>query len=733
MKYLIPLYAVTLFVSAFLLFSVQPMVGKFLLPLLGGGPSVWNTAMLFFQLLLLAGYAYAHAMARFLKPQTQIIVHFVFFAIAALSLPLSLPSDTDPGDNPMLWQLGTMLTMAAAPFFILSSSAPLLQQWFARSSHPKAQNPYFLYAASNFGSMLALLSYPVIIEPLLRLHDQSLTWSWGYGLLGLLILLSASLSKFPEKAVIAADIKEVDVPITWKQRSIWLLLAFVPSSLMLGVTTFITTEVTAVPLFWVIPLALYLLTFIIAFSEKSFFTLPLTRIVQGGSILMLLFLALFSNSMSAWNAAIIHLIFFFFTALLCHQELAALKPRAKHLTEFFLIMSAGGALGGLFNSLLAPLLFKLPIEYMLVIVLSVFCRYISSAKTDSATKVKWYKDWKIWGIIGLSMLSPFLVQSSIYALASAAALTILCGFYVTRRWAFAALFTFIIACNPLIPWQSFILPIALERNYYGSVMVSDYKGFRIMMHGATNHGAQALDPKYAGLSTTYYATTGGAGDIFRVLKGRLGKEQKIAALGMGIGMVANYQAPGRHFDFYEINPIVVDIASNPNYFTYVSRCGDNCSVILGDARHKIAEAPDHSYDVVFVDIFSSDNIPMHVVTKQAVELYQKKLKPGGFLVFHISSRFFILDRELAAIAETLDQKVIRRKAFIKKIENLPPELDDPLMALPNQYAIMTNDQNILDAFKQQNKDWTMVPPPEDLEAWSDDYANVMRSLIFVRN
>lgn len=739
MKHLSFLYAATIFLSASLLFTVQPMIGKYLLPLLGGGPSVWNTAMLFFQILLLGGYAYAFFMARYVPSRAQVLVHGGLLLLAALSLPLYLPPDTDPsGHDPMLWQLKTMLLMAAAPFFVLSSTAPLLQQWFSRSQHPLAHNPYPLYVASNIGSMLALLSYPIIIEPLLTLHNQGLYWSYGYGLLALAIIITGLSTRFTQPAAQTSEATPDtgDEVITWKRRCTWLLLAFVPSSLMLGVTTYITTDIITVPLIWVIPLALYLLSFIIAFAHKPFFSLGVTRIIQSIVALMMMFIITVDGILGTWNQVIIHLAFMFFTALLCHQELAALKPKAKHLTEFYLLMSAGGALGGVFNSLLAPLLFVMPYEYMLIIILSVFCRYIAEASADSTKplreKIRTFfkdfdirKDWQLPVLIILAISSGIFLNKYLNFIASFG-LPILCAKYITTRWRFATLFTLVLIAHPLISWDALKDHVTIARNYYGVILVHDKLDVRFMTHGVTNHGGQILtaDKKFEPFG--YYGTGSGVNDAFKTSRlADTTTPQRIAILGLGTGSTACfYNQSNRQFDYFEIDPNVIRIASDPRYFTYLSDCGVNYKMHQGDGRLELAKQPDGIYDVINIDVFTSDNIPMHIITLEAMREYTKKLKPDGVIIIHISNRFFMLGPEMAALATGLGYD------HLYKFNMRKSEADEKKTAAvnhPNIYAVITNNQSVLTELKAMDKAWETLELPEGFKPWTDDYANALRS------
>lgn len=732
------LYASSLFLSAFLLFSVQPMVGKYLLPLMGGGPSVWNTAMVFFQILLLGGYAYAHGMARFLPVRTQMLIHGGLFCVAGASLPLALAAGADPtGHNPFLWQLTAMLGMAAVPFFVLSSTAPLLQHWFTKSRHERSDNPYFLYAASNAGSLIGLLAYPFLIEPLLTLKNQSLSWSWGYVLLGIVIAGTALLSKPQSNTQVALEEKNDADSVTWKQRATWIFLAFVPSSLMLGLTSYITTDVTTVPLFWVVPLALYILSFIIAFSEKPFFPLTLTRILQGGATVVLLISLTLGQAETRWSYVIIHLLFFFFSALLCHQELSALKPKSRHLTEFYLLMSFGGALGGLFNSLLAPLIFLMPFEYTFAMIFLLFCRYMADPEQIWKKSVLPLREWNFqhhWSI-GLILILSALAGSTLYR-----AIDLVAGiaffFVLTRliqtRWAFAFVSLFIMAANPLIPWSFLKDNLVIHRNYYGIVRVWDSDDVRVISHGTTNHGGQAIPPEHRFTPLSYYGRTSGLSDVFQT--GRMapsleGDRFRIGVIGLGTGSISCFfNRPDFDFEYFEIDSSVISIATNPEYFTFLSDCGVSYKIHEGDGRLLISKEPDASYDMIVVDAFSSDNIPIHVMTQEAVAMYRKKLRPGGILIFHISNRFFNLEYELAAISQSTGMKYLyklsRGSAHLKHKE------ETHISDQPTKYVVLTDNDQAIEDLAFISKEWHSLDAPASWKPWSDDYASILRSMVF---
>lgn len=729
------LYASTMFLSAFLMFSVQPMIAKTLLPLLGGSTSVWTLTMLFFQILLLAGYLYAHLLARIPNIRVQGLVHSgLILAAGAFSLPLLLDPSLENLDvgNPIGWQLQTMAAMIAAPFLILASTAPLLQRWFSLSDAPDAASPYKLYAASNAGSLLALLAYPFVIERMATLDTQGEFWTYGYVALLAGIVATFLVSRFAAKsAAPAVRSDEPDTPPNWKTRGMWIFLAFCPSSLMLGFTTFVTTDVASVPLFWVLPLALYLLTFIIAFAEKQVIALTSTRSVQAVFILIYLWLEI-----SVWNnqlaILLLHACVFFFTALLCHQELAARKATPRHLTDFYLCLSVGGALGGVFNSLVAPVIFSLPYEYALVVGLSLLARYTGEGQTfhkaashfvavlKRKEPVTWLNLYLFPGLMIMGIAVSFTDNS--FTNMIVASVIVLSAYLIhERRWAFALTGIAIIVFHSVMPTHNQEDVVLVKRNFYGVHRIIQGDHTTRMTHGTTVHGSQASNAFFETTPIGYYYLNSGIGDAFFTLGHRPGA-QSIAVLGLGTGAVACYAREGRHFDFYEIDQDIADIAENPEYFTYLKSCGSPYSIKIGDARNEISKAPDHGYDLIMVDVFSSDNIPVHVMTKEAVALYLSKLKLDGILIFHISNRFFVLENELADIGRSFGIETIMKAS---QGGTLGP---DNIPYFNNKYVVITRDQGHLSMLKQMA--WLKDLRKEPRAPWSDRYADVLRSLRF---
>lgn len=665
-------YATTLFVSAMLLFIVQPMVGKMVLPVLGGAPAIWNTCMVFFQAVLLAGYAYAHVSVAWLGVRLQAGLHILVLLIPLLLLPIGIATEVAPSpeDSPVAWLLWRLAVSLGPPLFLVSSTAPLLQRWFAKTCHPAADDPYFLYAASNTGSVMALLAYPVLIERNLLLVEQGRFWSGAYlALVGMTILCAILLWRShratrpgPEQEASIRSVEDysghgVSGGVTLRRHAEWMLLTMVPSSLLLGVTTHITTNVSAVPLLWVIPLALYLITFILVFARKTL--LPHTLMVRlFPYVLMALSpLIFFESAGRMWVAIPSHLLMFFVVAMVCHGALARTRPATRHLTEFYFCMSVGGVLGGLFNAVLAPLLFNTVIEYPLMLVVSCFL-VPSLRRASEASRERWL-DLALpaalasvyAGFVFIFELDPsegFGLSASILTVVVAMA----CFGFRNRpiRFAFGfAVFLSVIGSYAHVPTSDVL---HVERNFFGvkSVVVGRGGKFRKFVHGNTNHGMQWIDPARRQEPTAYFHRTGPVGDLFSVLREMNGLKEA-AIVGLGAGAIAGYAEPGQHFAFYEIDPAVKRIAEDPNYFTFLAECRGTYEVILGDGRLSIARAPDQGYDLIVLDAFSSDAVPTHLLTLEAMDLYLRKLVEGGVLLFNITNTYLDLSPVVANLAD----------------------------------------------------------------------------------
>ncbi len=733
-------FSVTLVLSAFLLFSVQPMLGKMLLPLLGGGASVWNTAMVFFQATLLAGYAYAHLTTKLLSVRKQAILHSVLFALFILLLPLSLPSDSLPptGAHPELWQLMTMAIVAGGPFFMLAGTTPMLMRWFSIAPVGDAENPYFLYAASNVGSITALLSYPLLIEPAAGLISQTYYWSGGYALVLIFILICLSLvwqdAAQQQGAGNDKNPKAGDpVKLSWRQRSLWVLLAFIPSSLMLGVTSFITMDLASAPLFWIFPLALYVGSFVVAFARKEWLSYRMAVWLQ-----TLFFAAVIFWSFQAQTATtalvFFHLGLFTLTALACHIDLARLRPDPSKLTEFFLLISVGGVLGGIFNALIAPQILVFPIEYPLVLALAAFIRFTARPEytfKNSVKKLEQQIAQKKRGDLALLALAAGFALLGFFSLVAVSrfdvSLMIPAGFFALtilliydKRWSFAVAVTLAIVGTSLTGWGLNKDLLHVDRNYYGTVRIKNNAAdnMRLMINGTTIHGSQALSEEYKLEPLSYYSRYGALGDVYNVLAHNVPNAQRIGVIGLGVGAVACLGSPERHYDFYEINPVVIDLAKDEQYFTYLSDCGASVSTIIGDGRMQMHKAEDRFYDMVIVDAFSSDNVPVHLLTMEAARLYAQKVREGGMVVFHISNRYLDLQPVLSANAEKLGMQALFKSSASGKI----PDTD--LRYARALYGVLTRNPDTLQ--KLLEDEWRpYLLSEEGFRPWTDDYANIL--------
>lgn len=733
---LLPVFAATLFTSAFLIFAVQPMVSKMLLPLLGGSPSVWNTAMVFFQAMLLAGYAYAHFVAKVVPLKAQAILHIALLLFFTTVLPLAIPPGTQPPDEggQAFWQLGVMLACIGGPFFVLAASAPLFQHWFSASGHEDAENPYFLYAVSNIGSMVSLLSYPIIIEPMLGLAGQTHAWFMGYILLMALTAACAILVRNGVKPVAPLPTAEDRKPLTWLSRAIWIALSFIPSSLMLGVTTVITTDLASAPFLWILPLTIYLITFIIAFSREPKISVPVARELAAYAITFIILSFMIGGFVTLEIPMIaLHLLTFFICAQLCHGELAKARPSTSHLTEYFLLISLGGVLGGIFNALIAPKIFLIPIEYSMTLATIGFVIWAGTAKIPFISqkfnsiddKSKYKKllaiDVVTIGAGAAAIAVVYFTKSHFVQVIGILAMFAYFIMIVQNRFVFS--FVALIALLTFQPgiWSMDKKLIDLDRNYFGVLKVYTDKNVNYFYHGTTLHGAEFQDPKLKFSPVTYYSPGGPASDIFNYLNKR-GGPQKIAGLGLGVGSITCYKAPGRHYEFYEIDADVVRIAEDPKYFSYLSGCG-NYNIVLGDARLKMAKAPDASYDMIFVDTFSADNIPIHIMTKEGFQVYLKKLKPHGIIGMNISNRYFDLRPVLTSIAKDLGMTIYFKYHSPDQVIGTVSE-----RYTKSLFAVMARDPDDVAPF-MENDGWSPLAPQDTpARAWTDDYANVLSSM-----
>ena len=718
-----PVFALALFMSAALLFWVEPLVAKMLLPLLGGSPSVWNTCMVFFQASLLAGYAYALIVSQRLSLRNQAVLHIILLLGAGFVLPFSLSSRTlsslPTQSSPVLWLLSALLVTVGPPFFLLAATAPLLQRWFSYSSHKSAHDPYFLYAVSNTGSMLALLAFPFLLEPLLAIRRQNVVWAVGYFVLAALIVVSAiALRGTNHQAQRISLPGNSSESLTARGRLHWILLAFIPSSLMLGVTTYIATDVASVPLIWIIPLALYLLTFIFAFSSKQVFSLSIASHLLPVAIVILGSLIIFNPKLSAWIAITLHLAVFFLAAFVCHRQLAIARPPVSKLAEYYLWIATGGVLGGIFNALLAPLIFSMPLEYPIVVVLACLMRPATGPedRTKSWLRIA-FPALVLLLTFGFSVLALRLSLSPRMqnGLALFLPLTV-CYLATVRR---PALFAVALSAYLLGAWpylNASVQTLATERNFFGVWRVTSSKNeeFRRLWHGSTVHGVQFEDAARKCVATSYYSKDGPLGQIFDVYNARP-TLRPVAATGLGAGTVATYSLPGERWDFYEIDPAIVRLASNPRYFTFLSDCSKApYRMVLGDARLRIREAANGEYGLLIMDAFSSDSVPAHLLTIEALDLYLSKLAEDGLLAFHISNRYLNLEPLLSGLSQRAKLSAVIRVDQERQVVGRYPSI----------WVVFARNDAALGAIASDTR-WRRLKGDV---VWTDDFSNILSLL-----
>lgn len=714
-------FTASIFTSAFLLFLVQPMFSRMVLPLLGGTPAVWNTCMLFFQAALLAGYGWAHVGGQKLGARRQAAVHVVLLLVAAALLPISVAGAAPQGGAaPIPWLLLLMVTTVGLPFFVLSATGPMLQKWFADTGHPGAANPYWLYAASNLGSMLALLGYPFLMEPRLRLAEQSLTWAVGYGVLAVLVIASAWMvwRLVPAgPAAIAGDAAEAEVaPVSSREKAIWVALAFIPSSLLLSVTSFITTDVAPVPLLWVVPLALYLLTFTVAFATRPPIKHEWAVTIQPISIATVSLLLMYGWTRKPELVIPIHLVAFFITALVCHGELARRRPPVRYLTEFYLWIAVGGVVGGIFNVLVAPVIFTRVWEYPLVIALACLARpWPAERMTRRQVAINLLRT------VGLVLALLLVTRTGIPGIPdwmtlplSAMAIAVVAG-ALGRAPGFLAL---CIGASLLIR-TIFMLQkeetMLAHRSFYGRYTVQDVQrqgGYHALYHGSTLHGAQSTKPRHWREPLTYYHRNSPVGQLFAATAEQTGR-RRVAVVGLGSGTLAAYSQAGEQWTFYEIDPGIVKIARTPRYFTYLRDSPAQVSVVLGDARLSMTHAPKHAYDLIVVDAFNSDAIPVHLLTREAMGVYLDKLAPGGILMLHLSNRYLDLEPVVAALAR---ERGLKARVGENRLSGF--------FFSASVWAIVARSSEDFGPLAADSR-WHDAKPRRDVRPWTDDYSSLL--------
>ncbi len=721
------LFAAALFLGSALLFLLEPMFGRMALPLLGGAPAGWTTCLLFFQFTLLLGYVYAWAIARWLAPRAQILVHALLFVSALLVLPIGVSSHwIAPSDSsPVAWLLGLLAVSIGLPFLAVSTTSPVLQLWFSHGEHPEAKDPYFLYQASNLGSIAALLAYPVIVEPWFGVRIQALGWAWAYGGLVLLVGACALVTRTASQHRMrnAGDDASPRTPVpSWSRQLRWLALSAVPSSLLLGVTSYITTDVAPVPLLWIIPLVIYLVTFVVTFARRP--------IVPRGLVLLALPVVVTAEvatividvASPAWLLVSLHLVAFAVIAMACHRELADDRPARDHLTLFYLWLAIGGTLGGLFNAILAPRIFSTMLEYPIAIVAA--CLVMPSRKP--AVTGPNLRDLLFPALLGACAVGLFIAVPRLPGGDSFGVLIATCtvlGLVAVSFSGRPARFGLGIAALLL---ASGVLPSGygelehVERSFFGvhRIAIDRVNNLRLLYHGSTLHGVQSLDPAREREPLSYYGRQGPVGQIFGSLAQR--RLRSIAVVGLGTGSLASYATANQSWTFYELDPVIVRLAGPTGYFSYLRECLASPKVVVGDARWSLARATTARYDVLIIDAFNSDAIPVHLLTREALGVYLSRLAPDGVIAFHISNRFMALQRPVADLADDAGLECLW------KAEPKLPASDELEGYAASDWVVIAPRRATLGPLSAAFG-WGRVRGPHG-RVWTDDYVNTFSVL-----
>jgi len=720
-----PLFLITVVVGSFLLFLTQPMVARMALPRVGGAPAVWNSAMLVYQALLLAGYAYAHWLSR-LKPRRQAAIHIVLFALAALWLPIGLRPDILPANvEPALWVPWFLISSIGPLFLIVSTQAPLMQRWYALET--SRGEPYPLYAASNLGSFAGLIAYPLVVEPLLPLHAQSSLWTGGYVLL--VLLVAACALTIPAGLAEQRPEGARERPAA-RQVAIWILLAAVPSGLMLSTTTHLTTDIVAMPLLWVLPLGLYLLSFVVAFATRRRPTELITLLVPP----LMLITGVVTFSRSAQNpvySATVELLLLFTVAVALHGEMYRRRPAPAQLTHFYLAMAVGGMVGGIFCAIVAPIIFDWTWEHPLLLLAAAVL--VPQRPLLELFERIWASRAARW----LAIVIP-LVAFGLSALAGAyfgwitgtpavlvGMLVLLLGlFSLGQRWVFALCLAALMLCYG--GWRMLsdsLIHHNRTRSYFGVYTVEDYAdgAYRMLTHGTTLHGLQFLAPEQRRQPTTYYAPKSGVGLVMQQADYLYGNQARIGVVGLGTGTLSCYARPGQQWSFFEIDPSMVALATRSGRFTFVRDCAPQARMVLGDARLTLARQPKGGLDILALDAFSSDAVPIHLLTREAFQVYADALQPKGMLLVHISNRYVDLLPVVAASAQSGGWHAVimdYSPDFLEAGDQFSRSIWIALSRNPDNIAEL-----IVSNFGQQ--EWRVVSPRKGFDGWTDDYASIL--------
>lgn len=734
-------YTGTLFLSALLLFSVQPMFARMVLPKLGGSPSVWAVSMCFFQAVLLAGYCYAHVLSRYLSARLVPFVHLTVLATAMLALPIGLSESRaePPAGDAYGWLIVTLTLGVGFPFFAVSANAPLLQAWFARTGHPHAGDPYFLYGASNFGSLVALLAYPIVVEPFSGLTQQAAVWAVGFVALAVMIALCGAMmirALSTTSEVTGGDNQTDAAPLdaehpTIAQRLGWIGLAFVPSGLLVAFTSYVTTDIASAPFLWVLPLAIFLATFILVFRDRPviphrwllFAQAPLTTMVLIG---------ISADGSGGWMIAAVGGTFAFFVAtMVCHRELFEHRPATYYLTEFYLWTSLGGVLGGVFAALIAPQIFNAVWEYPLLLTFAMACRpeMLTRPSRQETAELIIVGTLAITAVAALAVLYAHGVFSSLsisylrtFVLFTLGCFALLPSVRTPAKAGYMAIAAFAVVALP-----SAMNKGDSERSFFGThrVVTSADGKIRFLLHGTTMHGADRLfaedgSPTERVIPMTYYHPQSPMALGAKVARtNHVGPTPfSVGIVGLGAGAMACNSRSEEYWRFYEIDPVVVSIARDPKKFRFLSSCRPNADILLGDARLSLSKEPTGRFDYILIDAFSSDSIPVHLLTVEAVRLYLDKLSPNGLLALHVSNRHLDLISVANAVAAAIPG------THVATVVDLPEGRGYD--ATPSMVVMIGKSHAAIAPVLS----WTglRIEKAVDMRPWTDDYSNILAAL-----
>lgn len=718
-----PLFVVAILLGSFLLFLVQPMIARMALPRLGGAPAVWNSAMLIYQALLLGGYAYAHWLGR-VPVRQQAMIHLAVLALAALWLPIGLMAMQLPANaEPALWVPWLLGASIGPLFFAISAQAPLLQRWFAAASG--GRDPYALYAASNAGSFGGLLAYPLLVEPGLALKGQSWLWTGGYALVFVAVAACALL--LPRKAADEPHVHATSPAPSRRRIAHWIALALVPSGLMLATSSFLTTDIVAVPMLWVLPLGLYLLSFTIAFAARRWPAELLTRFAPV-TILMFGGLMIAGQNDNPELNALMALGLLFMVAVALHTHLYDLRPEPDRLTGFYLAMSVGGALGGVFAGLVAPIVFDWTYEYPILILaagllvpqaflLPVVGKLWRGGRNGMMLRAA-IVTVVICALVGFGLFGTNAIEEKqtrgiVYLVIAAIGL-----FTVGVRVPFMIVLT-----GALFLFGGYrALSMSLEgdvrtRSYFGVYTITELPNQKRLAHGTTLHGVQLTgDSVRLRMPTTYYVPGSGVGQAMKALGGLYGAGARVGVVGLGTGTLACYAQPGQSWRFYEIDPAVVRLARGT--FSFLDRCKPDASIVLGDARLRLAEAAPASLDLLVLDAFSSDAVPMHLMTQEAFATYDRVLAKDGLLLVHISNRFLSLE----PVVETAAKAGGWSAAELTYFPTIMEEMDE---ATTSDWIALSRSPETIARLKARGGEWRALRATPGFTPWTDDYATIL--------